>query len=104
VEHDITTATMGAEHDITDVAATAHDTTDVAAVERDSTTTTTEGAATPAAVPEGHTLRPTPYVSVPPNVWAFPRRHRTLPPRLARRQRLGQAQGHADESQGRGRH
>jgi hypothetical protein len=63
VEHDITTATTGAEHDITDVAA----------VERDGTTATTEGSATPAAVPEGHALRPVPYVSVPPDVWALAR-------------------------------
>ena len=62
-EHDMTTATTGAEHDITDVAA----------VERDGTTATTEGSATPAAVPEGHALRPVPYVSVPPDVWALAR-------------------------------
>jgi len=73
VEHDITTATTGAEHDRTDVAATAHDTTDVAAVERDSTTATTEGSATPAAAPEGHAPQPVSYVSVPPNVWALAR-------------------------------
>ncbi len=64
MEHDITTATMGAEHDITDVAAAEHD----------SITMTTEGATTPAALPEGHTLRPSPmYVSVPPDVWALAR-------------------------------
>jgi len=73
VEHDITTGTTGAEHDITDVAANAHDPTDVAAVERDGTTATTEGSATPAAVPEGHAPRSSPYVSVPPDVWALAR-------------------------------
>jgi len=50
-----------------------HDITDMAAAERDSTTATTEGAATPAAASEGHALRPVPYVSVPPNVWALAR-------------------------------
>ncbi len=59
----MTTATTGAEHDITDVAA----------VERDGTTATTEGSATPAAVPEGHALRPVPYGFVPPAVWALAR-------------------------------
>lgn len=63
MEHDTTTATTGAEHD----------TTDVAAVERDSTTATTEGSAAPAAAPEGHAPQPVSYVFVPPNVWALAR-------------------------------
>ena len=63
MEHDLPTATAGAEHDITAGAA----------VERDSTTATTEGSATPAAAPEGHAPRPVSYVSVPPSVWAVAR-------------------------------
>jgi len=50
-----------------------HDITDVAAAEYDSSTTTTESAATPAAVPEGRGPRPVSYVSVPPDVWAVAR-------------------------------
>jgi len=52
------------EHDITDVAV---------GLEYDSSTTTTESAATPAAVPEGHAPRSGSYVSVPPDVWALAR-------------------------------
>jgi len=47
VEHDITTAATGAEHDTTAVAATAHDITVVAVGERDRTTTTTEASEGP---------------------------------------------------------
>jgi hypothetical protein len=63
VEQGITTATTTVEHDITDVAAG----------ERARTPAPPQGATTPAAVPDGHARPPTPYVSVPPDVWALAR-------------------------------
>jgi len=63
VEQGLTTATTTVKHDITDVAAD----------ERARTTAPLESATMPAAVPDGHARPPTPYVSVPPDVWALAR-------------------------------
>jgi len=63
VEQGLTTATTTVEHDITAVAAG----------ERARTPAPPQGATTPAAVPDGHARPPTPYVSVPPDVWALAR-------------------------------
>ncbi len=63
MEQGLTTATTTVEHDITAVAAG----------ERARTPAPPQGATTPAAVPDGHARPPTPYVSVPPDVWALAR-------------------------------
>jgi len=94
VEQGLTTATTTGEHDITAVAAG----------ERARTPAPPESATTPAAVPDGHARPPTPYVSVPPDVWALARAvavvlGETMPPplRLITRimDRLGPARARA---------
>jgi len=94
VEQGLTTATTTVEHDITDVAAG----------ERARTPAPPQGVTTPAAVPDGHARPPTPYVSVPPDVWALARAvavvlGETLPPpiRIITRivDRLGPARARA---------
>ncbi len=106
MEHGLTTATTVSEHDITTTATTVseHDITAVAAGERARTPAPPESATTPAAVPGGHARPPTPYVSVPPDVWALARAvavvlGETMPPplRLITRivDRLGPARARA---------
>jgi len=105
VEHGLTTATTVPEHDITTTATVVeHDITDVAAGERARTPAPPQGATTPAAVPDGHARPPTPYISVPPDVWALARAvavvlGETLPPpiRIITRtvDRLGPARARA---------
>ncbi len=106
MEHGLTTATTVSEHDITTTATTVseHDITAVAAGERARTPAPPESATTPAAVPDGHARPPTPYVSVPPDVWALARAvavvlGETMPPplRLITRivDRLGPARARA---------
>jgi len=94
VEQGLTTATTTVEHDITAVAAG----------ERARTPAPPQGATTPATVPDGHARPPTPYVSVPPDVWALARAvavvlGETLPPpiRIITRivDRLGPARARA---------